>query len=155
MDKWFHTTLCNGCNYLSMLELGSTHVSQRGPWHKIIPAIATRTPLRKITWRFETARFVFRIVRSLWNLTSTLAAMLPMCPSNFKAMRWFKLPISRLRDSMRSYDKTSYWILKRGPGWLALLGFIGINHHENDVSISCPTRQSTQINHATNKLQRL
>ena len=28
----------------------------------------------------------------------------------------FKLPISRLRDFTRSYDKTSYRILKRGPG---------------------------------------
>ena len=27
-----------------------------------------------------------------------------------------KLPITRLRDFTRSYDKTSYRILKRGPG---------------------------------------
>ena len=32
-------------------------------------------------------------------------------------MRWFKLPISRLCDFTRSYDKTSYRILKRGPGF--------------------------------------
>ena len=64
----------------------------------------------KIPWSLEAARFVFKIVRSLWNLTGTSAALLSKCLSNFKAMRWFKLPISRLRDFMWSYDKTSYRI---------------------------------------------
>ena len=32
------------------------------------------------------------------------------------AMLWFKLTISRLRDFTESYDKTSYGILKQGPG---------------------------------------
>ena len=62
----------------------------------------------------EECRFVN--LRSLWNLTGTSPAMLPMCLSDFKAMRSFKLPISRLRDFTRSYDKTSYRILKQGPG---------------------------------------
>ena len=35
-----------------------------------------------------------------------------MCLANFKAMRWFKLPISRLQDFTRSYAKTPYRILK-------------------------------------------
>ena len=69
----------------------------------------------KISQSFGAARFVFRIVRSLWNLTGTSAAPLPTSLSN-KAMRWIKLPISRLRDLTRSYDKTSYRILKRAPG---------------------------------------
>ena len=38
----------------------------------------------------------------------TSIAVLPMCLSNFKATRWFKLPITRLRVFMRSYDKMSY-----------------------------------------------
>ena len=70
----------------------------------------------KISWSLEDARFVFRIVRSLWNLAGTSAALLPKCLSNFKAMGKFKLRISRLRGFTRSYDKTSYWILKRDPG---------------------------------------
>ena len=41
------------------------------------------------------------------------------CLSNFKAMRWFRLPISRLRDFTGSYDKTSYRISKQGPGQLS------------------------------------
>ena len=37
-DRWFHPTLYNGCNYLSMLGLKLNHVSKRGPrcpstWH--------------------------------------------------------------------------------------------------------------------------
>ena len=43
---------------------------------------------------------VVKIVRSLWNLTGTLAALLPRCLSNFKAMRRFKLSISRLQDEI-------------------------------------------------------
>ena len=39
-----------------------------------------------------------------------------MCLSNFKAIRRFKAPISWLRDFTRSYGKTSFRILRRGPG---------------------------------------
>ena len=57
-------------------------------------------------------RFVITIIRSLWTLTGTSAAQLPMCLSNFKAKWYFKLPTSRLRDFTRSYYKTSYRILR-------------------------------------------
>ena len=40
-----------------------------------------------------------------------------MCLSNFKAIRQFKVPISCLRDFTRSYEKTSFRILRRGPGY--------------------------------------
>ena len=72
---------------------------------------------RKISWSLEVARFVFRIVRSLWNLTGTSAALLPMCLSNFEAIRQFKVPISWLGDFTRSHDKTSFRILRRGTSW--------------------------------------
>ena len=52
----------------------------------------------------------------LWNLTGTLVVLL-MRLSNFKAMQWFKLQISRLWNFTRSYHKTSYQILKRLPGF--------------------------------------
>ena len=52
--------------------------------------------------------FVFRIVRSLWNLTETLAALLSTCLSNFKAIRTFQHSISRLRDFARHHDKTPH-----------------------------------------------
>ena len=38
-----------------------------------------------------------------------------MCLSNFKAMQQFKASISWLRDFTRSYEKTSFHILRRGP----------------------------------------
>ena len=86
-------------------RLDSLHWSQ-GP-----VSISDKTSYRKISQSLEVARFVFRIVRSLWNLTGTSAALLPMCLSNFKAIRQFKEPISGLRDFTRSYDKTSFRIL--------------------------------------------
>ena len=78
-------------------------------------SISDKTYYRKISWSLDAARFVFRIVRQLWNLTGTSAALLPTWLSNFTAIRYFKLPISRLRDFTRSYDNASYRILKRGP----------------------------------------
>ena len=39
-----------------------------------------------------------------------------MCLSNFKAIRQFKVPISWIRNFTRSYERTSFWILRRGPG---------------------------------------
>ena len=81
-------------------------------------SISEKTSYRKISRSLKAARFVFRIVRSLWNLTGTLAALLPMCLSNFKAIRQFKVPISWLWDFTRSDDKTSFRILRRGPAGL-------------------------------------
>ena len=42
---------------------------------------------RKISWKLEAARFGFRLLQSLWNLTDTSAAALPRCLSNFRAIR--------------------------------------------------------------------
>ena len=83
-------------------------------------SISEKTSFRKISSSLEAARFVFRIVRSLWNSTGTLAAVLPMCLSNFKAIRQFKVPISWLRDFTRSYEKTYFRILRRGPDYFML-----------------------------------
>ena len=49
-----------------------------------------KTSFRKISWSLEAARFVFRILRSLWNLTGTSAGLLPMC-----------LTISKRHDNLR------------------------------------------------------
>ena len=89
-------------------------------------SISEKTSFRKISWSLEVARFVFRIVRSLWNLTGTSAALLPMCLSKFKAIRQFKVPISWLRDFTRSYDKMSFLILRRGPGRVIFVTSSGI-----------------------------
>ena len=85
-------------------------------------SISEKTSFRKISPSLEAARFVFRIVRSLWNLTGTSAAVLPMCLSNFKTIRQFKVPISWLLDFTRSYEKTSFRILRRVPDLLSTYG---------------------------------
>ena len=54
----------------------------------------------KIPQSLEAAIFVFRIVRSLWNLTGTSAAQLPMCLSNFKVIRTFNT-WSRICEALR------------------------------------------------------
>ena len=79
-------------------------------------SISEKTSYRKISWSLEAVRFVFRIARSFWNLTDTSAALLPMCLSNLKAIRQFKVPILWLRDFTRCDNKTSFQILRRGPG---------------------------------------
>ena len=70
----------------------------------------------------DSARFVYRIVRSLWHLTDISAAVLPRCLSNFEAMLYLELPLSRLRDfeilrldvlSDIETDPSSPWITSR------------------------------------------
>ena len=48
MDKWFHSTLYNGCNYLSMLGLKLNHVSKRGPWW-----LCVKSPKKVLTWQMS------------------------------------------------------------------------------------------------------
>ena len=81
-------------------------------------SISDKTSYRKILWSLEAARLVVQIIASFWNLTGTSTALLPRCLSNFRAIGQFWIQISRLRDFTRSYSKTSYRILKRGPGWV-------------------------------------
>ena len=60
----------------------------------------------------------------------------PRCLSNFKAMQWFKPPISRLRDFPRSHDTTSYRIMKRDPDISRpQCGFIRIMINNPDLSV--------------------
>ena len=106
----------SGCDIQLPLNVLGTH----GQTHSVLSSvsISEKTSYRKISWSIEAARFVFRIIRSLLNLTGTSAAKLLMCLSNFKAIRQFKVPISWLRDFTRSYDKTSFRILRWCPACL-------------------------------------
>ena len=78
-------------------------------------SLSGKTSYRKISWSLEAARFGFKLFQSLWNLAGTSAALLPMCLSNFRAIRPLQHPISRLRDFTRFGDKTSYRLVNRGP----------------------------------------
>ena len=48
----------------------------------------------------------------IWNAIGVFAELLPMCLSNFKAIWTFQRPVARVRDFVRSYNKTLYhmWI---------------------------------------------
>ena len=61
-------------------------------------SISNKTSYCKISWSLEAARLVVYIITSLWHLTGTSAALLPMCLSNFRAIGRFWIQISRLRD---------------------------------------------------------
>ena len=50
-------------------------------------SLSGQTSYYKISWCLEVARFVFRLFQLLWNLTGHSAAALPMCLSNFRAVR--------------------------------------------------------------------
>ena len=60
-----------------------------------------------LTWSLEAARLVY--ILAFWNVDRDVSvALLPMCPSNFRAMGQFQTQILRLRDFTGSYDETSY-----------------------------------------------
>ena len=80
------------CRYSAVKSLSFRHLGS--------VSISGKTSYRKISWSLDAARFVFRTVRSL-------CQMLKRCDDlNYRS-----------RDFMRSYDKTSYRILKRGSGF--------------------------------------
>ena len=111
---WRHINVRKCQNVVRMLSCHQRSLIMH--CHQGPVSISEKTSFRKISLSLEAARFVFRIVRSLWNLTGTSAAVLPMCLSNFKTIWQFKVPISWLRDFTRSYEKTSFRILRQGPG---------------------------------------
>ena len=86
---------------------------QKGP-----VSTSHKTSYFKISQSLEAAWFVFIIVRSLWNVTSTSAAVLPMCLSNFKAIKFqsdraifnTNLAVSRLCEILHVL-----WDIKTGP----------------------------------------
>ena len=77
-------------------------------------SLSGRTSYRKISRSLEAARFRFKLFQSLWNLTGTSAAALPRCLSRLKVIRPSWHPISRLRDFMISWGKTSVRLVNGG-----------------------------------------
>ena len=51
-----------------------------------LDSLSGKTSYRKTSWSLEATGFGFRLFQSLWNLTSTSAAALPRCLSNFRPM---------------------------------------------------------------------
>ena len=94
------------------------HQKSPSTWHccpQGLYSLSGKTSYRKISQNLETAKFGFKLLQSLWDLTGTSAASLPRCLSNFRAIQSFQTPISRIREFARFDGKTSYRLVNRGP----------------------------------------
>ena len=69
-------------NFHQIWNEGKISLVKRGPWAPFQYPI--KTSYCKISWSLKAVRLV-----SLWNLTGTLAALLPRCLSNFRAIGQF------------------------------------------------------------------
>ena len=83
-------------------------------------SLSGKTSYRQISWSLEAARLGVIIIAPLWSLTGTSAALLPRGLSNFRAIGKVLTRISRPRDFTRSCSKTSYRLVNRGPGDVAV-----------------------------------
>ena len=84
-------------------------------------SISDKMLYHKISQSLEAARLVFRIVRSLWNLTGASAAALPMFLSNFKVM-WLNYQSRSFETSRRDPTRRliGYWNGVREEIWVNL-----------------------------------
>ena len=117
------------CMYLRMVYMYHSHTSAYVCGHALVKIVLVQAssvpslvfprvegdvikPIShcNISQSVEATRFIFRIVRLLWNLTGTSAAPL----SYFKAIQWFEQPISWLRDCTR------YWNVALVEAWRML-----------------------------------
>ena len=84
--------------------------------HQGLYSLSGKTSYHQISWSLEAARLGVVMIASLWNLTGILAALVPRCLLNFRAIRKIRTRISRHWDFTRSCGKTSYPLVNRGPG---------------------------------------
>ena len=62
-------------------------------------SIFDKTSYRTISWSLKATRLIFQIIAALWNLTGISVVVLPICLSNFRAIRKSsiqKVVVSRL-----------------------------------------------------------
>ena len=112
-----HSSITSLIDWLTEGLLNSIPVVSRmmQSGHLCTVSISHKISFHEISQSLEGARLSVKMFVLLWNLTGTLAAVLPMCQSNSRTMVQFWLLISWLRDFARAYNKTSLPILKRGP----------------------------------------
>ena len=67
-------------------DLLATGLSSLELYHGLY-SLSELTSYLEISWRLEAATFGFILFSSLWNLKGTLAGALPICLSNFRAIR--------------------------------------------------------------------
>ena len=99
-------------------------------------SIYDKTSYREISQSFDGARSDVKRFVSLCVLTSTSAAVLPSCLSNFRAIGQVQIRFPLLRDFAISYNKTSYRILKQDQGGSVLISqleMFSINSRDHDL----------------------
>ena len=101
-------------------------------WYQGLYSQSGKTSYPQISWSLEATRLNVIIAVSLWNLTGTSAAALPMCLLNFRAIGKVQTRISRLRDFTRSCSKTSYRLVNRGPGSRVFFYWYRLAKHHRD-----------------------
>ena len=84
-------------------------------------SICDKPAYHKISWHFKAMRLVVWIIALLWNLPGTSASLLLRYLSIFRVIVQFGIQILWLWDFARSYNKTSYQILKQGPVCLSYI----------------------------------
>ena len=92
MDKLFHPTLNNGCNYLSMLGLKLNHDRKRGPWDpklRILSKTYAQDLYCEFRWVLTIYPFTWGTWANEWHLYSwwrnqmkTFSALLAICAGN-------------------------------------------------------------------------
>ena len=79
-------------------------------------SLRSQTSYRLISWNFEAARLNVIMIVSLLNLSGILAAQLPMCLSNFRAIKTFKSESCGFESSRDLVARsTSVHSVNRGP----------------------------------------
>ena len=81
-----HRAKCRSCGYYLKIE------NMHGLY-----SLSGKTSYRHISWGLEAARLHVIMMVSLWNLTGILAAVLPRCLLNVRAIGKVQTRISRLR----------------------------------------------------------
>ena len=109
--RYIHTYICLKigltCSTVKMEQMlcfidSRTEESFVSTWMLCSVSISDKTSYRTISQSLEIAIYVFIMVGSIWNSTGTSAAVLPVCLSNFKAMRWTRnLAASGRHESLR------------------------------------------------------
>ena len=103
------------CTYHSSLGISENNFH---PYTRILRlySLIGKTSYRQISWNLEAARLDVTLVVSRQNLKSISAVLLPSGLSNFIGIWKVKTPISPLRVSTWSRDKTSVRLVNGGPG---------------------------------------
>ena len=89
----YHISMAAADGSVKYFYRGATN-SHYYDWKKSPNSTNSKTSSHQILQSLEAAKFWAKIFVSFWNLTHALAALLLICLSNFRGIRWLSKPIS-------------------------------------------------------------